>query len=600
MSALDRPPPAAHTVLQIGFGFGAAFLDAWQQARDAPSPQGLDFVAIAAPWPVAERLRAAHRGTPRQALADALAHRWPPLTRNLHRIAFDQGRIRLLLAPGPAHVWLPELRGSFDALRLDAVDWTHDPHAGPRQLAKALARLAAAGAPLQVAAGLEALEPALRSAGFRIGPSGDEGLRGVFAPRFVPRGPQRPASAREAFAGPPADERHVLIVGAGLAGCATACALAERGWRSTLLDRRDAPAREGSGNTAGLFHGTVNAQDGAHARFNRAAALQAHDAVQQAIDGGLARGRAGGLLRLETSGKTLETMHAELVSLQLPPAYVQALSAEAASARCGLQLQHPAWFYPGGGWVEPAGLARSFLQRAGAMVRFVGLAEVQRLERGDGRWRLFDDTGRCLGEAPQLVLANAHDALRLLRATDWPLQAVRGQISRLDQRALAPAQRLQLPSLPVAGAGYLLPDLDGQALFGASAQAGDTEPQLRAADHAFNRDRLRTLCNQTLDETLPLQGRVAWRCVADDRLPLIGRVPDDRVSLPQRVERLIDVPRQPGLHLFTGLSSRGISWAALGGQLLAAQIDGAPLPLEAALVDALDPARFALRRLRLR
>jgi tRNA 5-methylaminomethyl-2-thiouridine biosynthesis bifunctional protein len=36
-------------------------------------------------------------------------------------------------------------------------------------------------------------------------------------------------------------------------------------------------------------------------------------------------------------------------------------------------------------------------------------------------------------------------------------------------------------------------------------------------------------------------------------------------------------------------------WAGLGAELLAAQIEGEPLPLEASLVDALDPARFVLR-----
>ena len=46
------------------------------------------------------------------------------------------------------------------------------------------------------------------------------------------------------------------------------------------------------------------------------------------------------------------------------------------------------------------------------------------------------------------------------------------------------------------------------------------------------------------------------------------------------------------------LGSRGISWAALGAQVLAAQISGAPVPLESSLVDALDPARFALRAAR--
>jgi len=50
-----------------------------------------------------------------------------------------------------------------------------------------------------------------------------------------------------------------------------------------------------------------------------------------------------------------------------------------------------------------------------------------------------------------------------------------------------------------------------------------------------------------------------------------------------------------GLYVFAGLGSRGIAWAALGGELLASWISGAPCPLEADLRDALDPARYALR-----
>jgi tRNA 5-methylaminomethyl-2-thiouridine biosynthesis bifunctional protein len=47
--------------------------------------------------------------------------------------------------------------------------------------------------------------------------------------------------------------------------------------------------------------------------------------------------------------------------------------------------------------------------------------------------------------------------------------------------------------------------------------------------------------------------------------------------------------------LHMALGSRGLTTAALGGELIAAQICGAPWPLEADLADAIDPARFVLR-----
>jgi tRNA 5-methylaminomethyl-2-thiouridine biosynthesis bifunctional protein len=47
-----------------------------------------------------------------------------------------------------------------------------------------------------------------------------------------------------------------------------------------------------------------------------------------------------------------------------------------------------------------------------------------------------------------------------------------------------------------------------------------------------------------------------------------------------------------------GFGSRGLTWAPLMAELLAAWIDGTPMPLPGELVDALDPAREVLRRAR--
>jgi tRNA 5-methylaminomethyl-2-thiouridine biosynthesis bifunctional protein len=75
-------------------------------------------------------------------------------------------------------------------------------------------------------------------------------------------------------------------------------------------------------------------------------------------------------------------------------------------------------------------------------------------------------------------------------------------------------------------------------------------------------------------------------------------VPNEATLSRNPGERLDQVPRRPGLHVFSALGSRGICWATLGAQVLAARISGAAMPLESSLVEALDPARFALRAAR--
>ncbi|HWJ93981.1 MAG TPA: FAD-dependent oxidoreductase, partial [Telluria sp.] len=122
----------------------------------------------------------------------------------------------------------------------------------------------------------------------------------------------------------------------------------------------------------------------------------------------------------------------------------------------------------------------------------------------------------------------------------------------------------------------------------------DGETALREADHTENLSKLRSLLSdEALAPDAPLQGRVGFRSVAPDRLPLIGALPDFDAA--GTTERLREVPRYPGLFGLLGYASRGVTWAPLAAELLAARLEGEPLPLEAVLVDALDPARFVLR-----
>ena len=104
------------------------------------------------------------------------------------------------------------------------------------------------------------------------------------------------------------------------------------------------------------------------------------------------------------------------------------------------------------------------------------------------------------------------------------------------------------------------------------------------------------------------QGRLlGWaqvRCTSLDRLPLAGAVPDlarlgdpsHRALLHRGRLQLRQVPRLPGLFSLCALGSRGLTLALPLAQQLAAHMDGAPPTLEASLLRAVDPARFAWRQ----
>jgi tRNA 5-methylaminomethyl-2-thiouridine biosynthesis bifunctional protein len=360
-----------------------------------------------------------------------------------------------------------------------------------------------------------------------------------------------------------------------------------------VIDANRAPAEGGSGQPAGLLHGVVHADDSPHTRWFRAGALRAHAVLGSLVSSGAVRGRLDGLLRVE---RALDrgAMQRVLDTQALPAGYVQALSSPDASARAGCAVDGAAWWYPGGGWLDPRSLIQHWFDDP--RIELTLGTRVARIARDGDAWHLFDTDGRRVASAPTLLLANADGIQPLLGVGDWPLRRSRGQVTWLPN-FLPGAPRDWQPAVPVAGDGYAIA-LDGGVLCGATSDLDDDEAALRAADQRRNLDALQRLSGRAWSPPIDsLEGRVAWRVHTRDRLPLLGGVPlpvGERASQ-SRQEQARFIARVPGLHLFAALGSRGLTQAVLAGEVVAALITGTPLPIGSALLDAVDAARFAAR-----
>ena len=579
-------------ILDTGFGPGHSFLATWNAWRnDAARCGRLVYIGIEARPPTRAEFQQTLRDTKGdddcRALAATLLQAWPPPTRNLHNLDFEGGRVRLLLAFGSLREVLSELSLQADAFFLNAVRQGDSPALWAPQILKALGRRAALDASVTCSDASPGLHAALSAAGFEIDRNAQTSgrhpaTRARYRPRFRTTATAQSSSLRRA-----------VVVGAGLAGAATAHALADEGWHVTVLDRQPTAAAETSGNAGGLFHGTVHGDDGPHARLLRAAALQAERCLRPLVASGGVPGQIDGLLRLDE--RPVEALQALIERQSLPADWVVALDAKAASVRAGVRLKSSAWFYPGGGWLAPGALVARWLARE--TIRFIGSTTVEALRQGGAGWQLMGNGGQVIAEAPVVVLANAADAQRLVLPwrCGWPLQRFRGQVSGWH------ADRSAVPlALPLAGDGYALPLAEGGLLCGATSHTsfdGDDDARVTASDHEQNFLRLQRLTGlQPPPDPARWLGRVGWRLYSEDRLPLAGPVPQAEASGRRDQSRLW--PRVPGLYVCTALGGRGITMAPLLGRLLAAQITGGPLPLERSLVDAVDPARFRVRAAR--
>lgn len=568
-------------IVETGFGLGHNFLAAWQAWREDPQrPRRLFFVSVEKHPARLADLRQAHQrlaGTAFEPLAQALHRQWPEPSPDLHRLGFDDERVVLLLAHADVGVALREWRLAADACFLDGFSPERNEAMWAPAVLKALGHRCTEGATAATWCAASAVRHALSSAGFEVHKRpGFSSKREMTV--AVRRGARRPIAATvgtpwAAPASPlaPAPDEPVLIIGAGVAGAACARALSAAGRRCIVLDREGDPAMGASGNPAGLVHGVVHPEDGAHARLSRAAAAWAQRHYGALIEQALIQGRLEGLLRREDR-LSVRAMQAQLEALGLPPSVAQAVEDEQGQAW---------WRYPGGGWIDPRSWVRWVLAQPG--IEFRSDATVTRLERRGSRWQLRDARDQLLAEGSTVVLCAAAQVLGLLPTVpDWPLGQTRGQITRWPVRAGPVPQ----PTEPVSGSGYAMTGPNGDLLCGATTHHHDPDPSLRDDDHRHNLRRASQLLRHTLlgeDGALPqgLDGRVGWRFHADDRLPLVG-----------------PVPGEPGLFLCTGLGSRGLTWAPLMGEVLAHWVTGDPAPLPATLLDAIDPYRFERRQAR--
>ncbi|MFM0227456.1 bifunctional tRNA (5-methylaminomethyl-2-thiouridine)(34)-methyltransferase MnmD/FAD-dependent 5-carboxymethylaminomethyl-2-thiouridine(34) oxidoreductase MnmC [Paraburkholderia dipogonis] len=594
------------TVLETGFGMGINFLMTWAAWRaDSSRCEQLHFVSIEKhPFTVADlrKVVAATISDPEIAgLAGALANAWPMLVPGTHRLEFDEGRVVLTLVFGDAQESLPVLRLRADAFYLDGFAPAKNPELWTPAIFKALARLAGEGATFATYSSAGDIKRALTQCGFEYRKVDGFGwkramLVGHFAPRWRVRRHEPPAPLV-------VDERHAVVIGAGLAGCAVIERLAARGWRVTSLERHASVAQDASGNPAGVFHPMISHDDSVASRVTRAGflyALRRWAALERLGHTPLRGGQ--GLLQIAADDDEARLISEAIAAFGYPSDYVTPVSPTEAQRLAGMPLARGGWFFPHGGWIDPASLCAAQCAAAGQLLERRFGVDVARIERSGDQWTVFDTAGEAIAHAPVVIVASAHDAARIAGLQHAPTRSIRGQLTLLPAGSVQPSLQM-----PVIGEGYAVPLTDGVTLTGATYELDDPDTSLRAAGHLENLERVAQMLPAFADvvaraQSAALTGRVAFRCVTSDRMPLIGQLADEaqaaRESQRLRGAWPLDLPRTEGLYGAFAYGSRGLVWAALGAELIASQLEGEPWPLERDLAEDIDPARFLLRALR--
>jgi len=569
-------------ILETGFGLGLNFLVTWAAWKaDATRPRLLHFVSCEAyPAAASDVLRSATAHPELLPLATELHAQLWGLLPGFHRLVFEGGHVMLTLCIGDAKAMLREQPFEADSVFLDGFSPQKNPGIWDLHTLKAVARCCKRGTRIATWTVARPVRDALAQCGFvvektpGVSPKRDN-LAGEYNPPWTPKKPDR------AKAYTPRPSTSCIVIGAGLAGSAVADSLSRRGWRVTVLDAADAPASGASSLPAGLLVPHVSPDDSLLSKLSRSGVRltmqQAESLLERDADWA-----PSGVLQRDVNG----------LGPRLPATWAQDWPDAAADwsglasadklAQCGMDASSKGLWHARAGWIKPACLVKAWLQARGeaTSIEWRGNAKVTRLLPNSDGWQAVSESGEVLARADLVVLAAAYDSRALAASVNTAaleLQPIRGQVSW----GLNPSTTL--PPFPVNGHGSVIPAVPMQGgaawVAGASFERDCAVPRIDPQDQLENLARLQKLMPEASASMTSQfsQGQVRdWagiRCATPSRLPLVARVAQHSTGAE--------------VWVCAGMGSRGLTFAALCGELLAARLHGEPLPIEQRLALAM-------------
>lgn len=370
----------------------------------------------------------------------------------------------------------------------------------------------------------------------------------------------------------------VVVIGGGVAGAAVAWALAFRGRKVIVVDPAFSRSPQGvhAGHLAAAATPVVSRDDDYRARLTRAGVRLAWQRWQH-IDAA-SRPRQTGTLGLARDADEVDRVRAALEGGDFPEGWARWQTSQTASLAAAVSLSVPGVLFADGLLIRPGALIAA--QMSSPRVQCIAAAGHRLEQAGDGGWLLRGPDEQVLAQAATVVVANAAGVVPLLQRSGLldraprlrQLQAIAGQVSYFNSLRCAVD-----PKVVIDGPGYWLPAVDGINVAGGTYALGAEVPAVTQAGHDDIIEKLGAFLPAEAVQRLPgsiVGGWSGWRAVVPGRLPVVGALPGAN-----------------GVWVACAYGSRGLSWAALAAEVIAATVCCEPLPLERELLMAIAPGK---------
>jgi tRNA 5-methylaminomethyl-2-thiouridine biosynthesis bifunctional protein len=624
----DETNCSTFTILETGFGTGLNFLSTWLEWRlflnkrktecnkECNKKTHLHYISIEKfPLSTNQLAKALSLFPQLKEFSDPLIAEYPLLIKGFHSLQFKHQNLTLTLIFDDVNTALPQLNGPIDAWYLDGFAPAKNPDMWGDNLYRSMAALSRENTSLATFTSAGDVRRGLTASGFKLNKVSGFGMKRemMYGTFIQSQGPLRNKfeSLKPWLSPAKTLIKDIAIIGAGIAGCTTAYALARRGFKVTVFDPNGI-ANEASGNPQGAMYAKLAAGEATHSNIYVQGYLQSLRWLKQQLAPGDGWDNCG-LIQLASSEKESARQKKFIENTDYPTELLHGISQEKASDISGLTMNCGGLFFPEAGWVSPQRLCQELLKHPLITYQQENINRLIQLNESDSDTSIWKLQSEDLNESlnfSHVVIACANKSQQLLPDSYLPTKSIRGQLTYLPEENGNPSSKLKTV---LCGKGYIAPASNGKLCLGASYNIKDDEPNMRLVDHQKNLDYLDDFgeefkalhqeLNQKDAQSYP--GRTGFRCTTPDYLPMAGPLLDepkfDQEFTAIR-KNLARYPRQQaptlsGLYLNIGHGSRGLTSAPLCAELVASYICGENFPLAKDHAEALLPGRFYIREM---
>jgi len=609
---------------ELGFGSGLNFLITAALWRDQIAANAdfcdkkLHYVSIEKRPLTQQDFKRASAHWPQFAdIADQLAEFYPSLTYGRHQIKFHSLNLTLTLFLMPVEDALNDLiaESSFRQAGIQFDHWYLDGFAPAKNasmwgenLCKQIASLSKTGTRLATFSVAAAVKNPLKATGFQLKKRKGFGrkremLTAVMTarpqssckPKYINLKYDKPWFKRSSLKTP----QKVAIIGSGIAGCATARALAQEGVAVELFDAGSQLASGASGAAAGIFHPQLTSDMNLGSQFNWLAYLHLLRFLLTLSQSQRAKViLSQGLIRL---------MPSESVAIQLLELAKQLGINQWLTPTRHFSQTHRAIEFPCSAALDIKQVCQLMIaQIPDSLIQLRLETNIETLRFEQDRWVL--ESGDSSDSFEQVVFCGGAHSPILDALGITATNTTRGQTCYFEHALLG-----EKITQPISEKIYLVPRGDSHFHLGTtfeefkedSLNPNSQNDMLSRLNHCLTALELPPLTAEE-KQAIPLNGTLGYRLHTQDRLPLVGPAVDlvklqsDFHLLGQRKieQQALTQYDRPGLWLNTAYGSHGLLFAVLASEHISSLICNDIAPLETAVSQCLSPVRFNIKACR--